>query len=155
MATVISITWCNCFYNYVKAFIWTTLINSFKETFQICRTWIWKIYLGGRFWKVLSNFNWSKCFHFLYSTKLQQNIYLVKFYFNDIVLLFNLLTTIVLNKLRLTFKAKGNNSHPLKVVTKNFIIDATDIVYLSLSRLQYGSRYYIIIYTIYHFLYWK
>ena len=50
-------------------------INSFKNILngfnQICRTRIWKTRLPRSFWKVLSHFNWSKCFHFLYSTKLK------------------------------------------------------------------------------------
>ena len=54
--------------------------NIFSDRFnQICRAQIRKTCLGGCFWRVLSHFNWSKFFCFLYSTKLQWNTYLVKF----------------------------------------------------------------------------
>ena len=60
------------------------IFNGFN---QICLTQIWKTHLICCFWKVLSHVNWSKYFCFSYSTKLQQNNYLVKFTFTDTALI--------------------------------------------------------------------
>ena len=56
---------------YLNSFEKPFLSNIFLSFSPICWTQIWQTRLGGCFWKVLPPFNWPKCFHFLYSTKLQ------------------------------------------------------------------------------------
>ena len=71
---------CNCFYNcrekpqdvsVKRLFEILWKVTSFKGIFsfnQICGIQIRKTRLGGCFWKVLSYFNYSKFFRFLYSS---------------------------------------------------------------------------------------
>ena len=75
LATVISITWCNCFYNCCEnpqnipvrclfELLWkmTPFKDTFKSFYSNLSSTNQKTRLGGCFWKVLSNFNWFKFF---------------------------------------------------------------------------------------------
>ena len=86
---------------------------------------------------MLSHFNWSKYFYSLYSTKLQQKIYLFRWYGAYLIYSFQFQTeegsrTPAVTKIDFFV----TNSQPLIVVAKNFIVDVTDMLDPPLSRLQ-------------------
>ena len=80
--------------------------------------------------------------NFILDAKLQVNIYLVRFSSTDMALSISsrcVSRTLLGTKIDY-FVTTANDSQPLTVVPKNFILDATDALDLSLSILQYDIR---------------